>query len=975
MSEDDQSVGKLITRLVEMPEGKPFKTPLGNRIMRTSASQVKFGDGRIIDIPSEEEMAKIEAASRTETSKTSTVVRTRPRAASQSDASTSDAPALDRDNMDKRMTPAATISPNSSSEARATASESRLVGLDLSAPSTIMRTIKSVVAPTEPTPPKQPHRPPQLLPGEKELFTCYDVEYVVSDKLVHPGTLFVTNYQILFRSRDTRQSIREVCLVPLGKITRIEKVGGKKSSILSSALTRQLVLYCKDFHKAIIIRMPEANAGQRKQLFELLNKRAFPGQIVKVFAFAYSPPWSHPVKGPNSLLSSLLRSDINIGVNGWTLFSSDSEFKRIGVFERQLHGHPAWRWTDVNLRYALCRSYPERLVVPHAISDVQLQRVAQFRTQSRIPILSWIHKNGASITRCSQPKSGLVTARSQDDELLLSLIRETCEGNQNPLVIIDPRPRTNAEANRAVGGGIEKESNYAHTKVHFMGIANIHAVRESQQALAALCAQISPRTDGTWLSGVEGTGWLKHIKTILSASTLIIKCIHQHGASCLVHCSDGWDRTSQVVSLAMLCMDPYYRTITGFCILIEKEWVHAGHMFATRHGHASKNYSEDQRAPIFLQWLDCVYQIFKQYITSFEFNENLLLRISEEVTNCRFGTFLADHDSSMGDLSLSGRTVSLWTYIHHKDNYYRFTNPLYSPPVSYSTMASKSPTVIVPKCSIFALSFWSNSYLQGSSFRDRVLEMANERAFEMTCKVEDLELHIADLERELALLRGGPDPSVASLTDMSEMSDHDLDSLAPESISERFSSDNPPHSSVPPAQAATTAVRDSTDAALDTLVSDLAKVGSQRLGSQRYSITAQSSVASFNLASPTAHKAPPSMGKSSFKKTDGSPPTSPRHSGTPEPALTSSSSAVGAHGASLSATPSNEDDMLTDFWEEDLEWDDMTSDTPRVRGDPKWGSSMIMEDYQGSPTMSSSSLPNASFLKISAAAAPSTLGS
>ena len=29
-------------------------------------------------------------------------------------------------------------------------------------------------------------------------------------------------------------------------------------------------------------------------------------------------------------------------------------------------------------------------------------------------------------------------------------------------------------------------------------------------------------------------------------------------------CSDGWDRTSQLVSLANLMLDPYYRTFTGF---------------------------------------------------------------------------------------------------------------------------------------------------------------------------------------------------------------------------------------------------------------------------------------------------------------------------------------------------------------------------------------------------------------------------
>lgn len=42
------------------------------------------------------------------------------------------------------------------------------------------------------------------------------------------------------------------------------------------------------------------------------------------------------------------------------------------------------------------------------------------------------------------------------------------------------------------------------------------------------------------------------------------------GETVLVHCSDGWDRTSQLTALASLIVDPEYRTVEGFATLIEK---------------------------------------------------------------------------------------------------------------------------------------------------------------------------------------------------------------------------------------------------------------------------------------------------------------------------------------------------------------------------------------------------------------------
>jgi hypothetical protein len=46
---------------------------------------------------------------------------------------------------------------------------------------------------------------------------------------------------------------------------------------------------------------------------------------------------------------------------------------------------------------------------------------------------------------------------------------------------------------------------------------------------------------------------------------------HEHYSTIYTPFSDGWDRTSQCVALAELCLDPYYRTTVGFMILIEKE--------------------------------------------------------------------------------------------------------------------------------------------------------------------------------------------------------------------------------------------------------------------------------------------------------------------------------------------------------------------------------------------------------------------
>lgn len=371
-----------------------------------------------------------------------------------------------------------------------------------------------------------------------------------------------------------------------------------------------------------------------RDAFEFIRSRTCKlGSIEKLLAFHYRPP-------PNSP---------ECKINGWDLYDARAEFRRQGISEKL--PDLGWRITNINKGYVFSPTYPEVLAVPSKISDNTLKYAAAFRSRARIPTLSYLHPiNNCTITRSSQPFVGLRLKRNIQDERLVSAcfaassdlldpsgpetgdatspsssqvdvvsveapdvdlsLSETARmedelaagtntlydqktgkrliyGAQQNNLIVDARPLINSYAMQAVGKGSENMDYYKSAKKVFLNIDNIHVMRDSLDKVidAIKDADVSPFPPNRDL--LARSKWLEHISAILKGSALIARqvgILHSHA---LIHCSDGWDRTSQLCALSELLLDPYYRTIDGFIVLVEKDWLSFGHMFQMRSGHLS----------------------------------------------------------------------------------------------------------------------------------------------------------------------------------------------------------------------------------------------------------------------------------------------------------------------------------------------------------------------------------------------------
>ena len=358
--------------------------------------------------------------------------------------------------------------------------------------------------------------------------------------------------------------------------------------------------------------------------------------------------------------------------DGWNLYNAEKEYQRMGLTEITYaqDQNKLFRKTSLNENYLLCSTYPTFLITVAAINDNDLREAAQFRTKQRLPVLSYYYYNSrGTIWRSSQPKTGISGNRSVFDEELLNKIIEI--GNSKKLYIYDCRPYLAAMANKLKGAGYENVETYKNAELFFCEIDNIHTARNSLTKIYNMLKNNNFYMNKKFLSNFEATGWPNFIYGIINASMNVATAV-KNGYSVLIHCSDGWDRASQVTAFSQLLIDPFYRTIKGYMILIEKDFLSYGHQFRYRNGYCSKEeVHENQESPILLQYLDATQQLLVQYPMYFEFNMKFLVFIANNIRSGLFGTFLFNNENEREKEQAKKNTMSIWSVILNNIDEYK----------------------------------------------------------------------------------------------------------------------------------------------------------------------------------------------------------------------------------------------------------------------------------------------------------------
>ncbi|XP_038566610.1 myotubularin-related protein 11 [Micropterus salmoides] len=455
------------------------------------------------------------------------------------------------------------------------------------------------------------------------------------------GTLFCTHFRVAFVPQDSPKPDDNAEPVLLGdhdaalaSIEKVVVVGPNRTKLVTpnSSLKftpEELVLYCRDLRVICF-------------LFDRLTPDAQVIEITYTIAKTYQPPkpgsvlsFQNAALGSVEMKQFLSNRRRNTHMN-W--YESASDWEQ----ELERCGATGWRVSSVNDRFEMSTSLPRFIVVPQKVLDTELKKSFAHFNEGRIPRWCWRHPRGSDLLRMASFQNNIY--HEKDDIRNLEMILFGCQSSLCVVVELGEELPSPAD------------------------------IQLAHSRLRALClGDISTSVsvpDDKWLSTLESTHWLDYTRSCLKKASEVACLLRGGHLTVALQEADDRDMSCVVSSLVQVMCDPHCRTQHGFQSLVQKEWVMAGHRFYSRINYHRDNDKEE--APVFLLFLDCVWQLLSQYPSRFQLTDDFLLALHDSIHLPLFSSFLAncqrERCKRSQNLGQSYTPVNGWRDVLHPDS-------------------------------------------------------------------------------------------------------------------------------------------------------------------------------------------------------------------------------------------------------------------------------------------------------------------
>uniref|UniRef100_A0A8B9JV66 Myotubularin-related protein 12 n=1 Tax=Astyanax mexicanus TaxID=7994 RepID=A0A8B9JV66_ASTMX len=455
---------------------------------------------------------------------------------------------------------------------------------------------------SEKEPPKK-ERHPNLLPGEVVFCSADPILKHTQDDVSQRGifgTLLCTNFRVSFVSDETPLEETGSNLGDLISLQMLfcfvvydEKRKMITGGMLKNKYPSKMIIHCKDLRVFQFCLTFTKEEDARKIFHGIAHHCLEPKSLKCVFAFSYAVSRSPGFKCVTNIISQ--RTVMFDSKEDWA-----QEMKRT-------KGN--CRIVTENEGFKLSTRLPKYFIIPSSVTDEDL-----FKFQGKgLPIWCWSHHSG-----CALFKASTLPVPQEDGVIQRYMERMLDAAAQTHLYSLKIE-----DLSETLPTVQDIQQSYAKFKQFFL-------IDNSTDFWVS---------DVKWFSSVENTGWMDIIRKCLQKAVEVVECLEKENTNILIMEEEGTDLCCVISSLVQIMLDPHYRTLTGFQGLVQKEWVAGCHAFLDRCNHLCQK-DKESPSPIFLLFLECVWQLVQQHSPAFQFSETYLTVLSDSVHVPVFSTFL-----------------------------------------------------------------------------------------------------------------------------------------------------------------------------------------------------------------------------------------------------------------------------------------------------------------------------------------------